>query len=285
MAKASNELKNTTYELFIAALSVLSIANLLIHYIATDPDIDGVVAIMDGILSVVFLCDFLYRFFTAASKGEYFLRQYGWADLLASLPFPQAKLLRLFRLARASRMIRKYGARNVMQTFIGNRGGSALMSLLFLMILVLEFGGMGILAAERLSPDANIKSAGDSLWYIYVTITTVGYGDRFPVTSTGRVVGIIVLTTGIGLFGTLTGFLANAFLAPKDQADEQADEQGVAVASDAQALNGEVAPDALSFRWGELQQLLAEQQKSHDALQTKIAELEQLLTKSKIIAE
>ena len=89
------------------------------------------------------------------------------------------------------------------------------MTLLFFMILVLEFGGMAILAAEQRTPDANIKSAGDSLWYIYVTITTVGYGDRFPVTTAGRIVGILVLTLGIGLFSTLSGFLAQTFLAPR----------------------------------------------------------------------
>jgi voltage-gated potassium channel len=115
------------------------------------------------------------------------------------------------------------------------------------------------------------------LWYIYVTITTVGYGDRFPITSTGRIVGIIVLTTGIGLFGTLTGFLANAFLAPADQEEE--------VEVNASAFNGEAEPSALSTKWGELQQLLAEQQEAHAALQTKVAELEQLLVKAQVAVE
>ena len=50
-----------------------------------------------------------------------------------------------------------------------------------------------------------------------MTITTVGYGDQYPVTATGRIIGVLVLTGGVALFGTLTGFLANAFLAPKTE--------------------------------------------------------------------
>jgi voltage-gated potassium channel len=267
--KPSSELKNTTYELFIAALSILSIANLFIYLLATDPDVEGVLVIMDWILSFIFLIDFLFRIFSAESKSTYFFRQFGWADLLASMPFPQAKLLRLFRLGRAGRMIHKYGASNLAREFLGNRGGSALLTLLFFMILVLEFGGMAILAAENKSPDANIKTASDSLWYIYVTITTVGYGDRYPITEIGRIVGIVVLTTGIGLFGTLTGFLANAFLAPAKEED--------AGESNENATDEESQPESLPLKLAELQKLLAEQQKAQSAVQAKLVELEEWL--------
>src|SRR3954466_2347607 len=89
---AGDELKNTTYELFIAALSILSIFNLFFVLVARVPDVDGVVVIMNGLMSFIFLGDFSYRLFTTSSKSTYFFRQFGWADLLASLPFPQAKL-------------------------------------------------------------------------------------------------------------------------------------------------------------------------------------------------
>jgi voltage-gated potassium channel len=65
-----------------------------------------------------------------------------------------------------------------------------------------------MLIAERCDPAANIKTGGDALWWALVSVTTVGYGDRYPVTVGGRFVGAVTLIVGIGLFSTITGFLA-----------------------------------------------------------------------------
>ena len=81
-------------------------------------------------------------------------------------------------------------------------------------ILVLEFGSLWILHLEQYVPDANITSASDALWYAIVTISTVGYGDQFPVTDKGRIVGSLIIVIGVGTFGTSTGYLANVFLRP-----------------------------------------------------------------------
>ena len=86
---------------------------------------------------------------------------------------------------------------------------------LLLVVLVLEFASIGVLYAERDAQGSNIETASDALWWGYVTITTVGYGDAFPVTTKGRIVGVLLLTIGVGLFGTFTAFVANVFLAPK----------------------------------------------------------------------
>ena len=94
------ELKGTGYEIFIGFLSILSILNVAMIYLADDPNLDTVIYALNGLFSVIFLGDFTYRLFTADSKARYFLREFGWADLFASLPFPQAKVLRIFRLIR-----------------------------------------------------------------------------------------------------------------------------------------------------------------------------------------
>ena len=220
MEAKGSELKSTSYELFIGVLSVLSVFNLAMYYLADDPIVSCTIALIDVFLTIIFLGDFLYRFITADSKKEYVFRQFGWADLLASLPVPQAKLLRLFRIVRAGRLMREYGARNMVHSLIADRAGSALLSVLLFLLLLLEFGSVLMIKAESRAESANIASASDAVWWVYVTMTTVGYGDKYPVTNAGRAVGMLVMAAGVGLFGVLTGFLANAFLAPAAPSDE-----------------------------------------------------------------
>lgn len=218
MDNKSGELRNTSYELFIGALSVLSIINLVLFFVLPDDDISTVILIIDGMLSLVFLTDFLYRLFTSESKSGYFLHQMGWVDLLASVPAPQFKILRMFRVLRVYRLMKVYGGKRLVKEFVSNRGGSALLSLTFIMILILEFGGLAMLYVEADAPNSNIDTAADAVWYVYVTITTVGYGDQYPVSNAGRVLGLVIMTVGVGLFGTITAFLANIFI-PSDEDD------------------------------------------------------------------
>lgn len=210
----NQELKPIGYELFIGALSVLSIFNLLFLYLVNDPDIANVIYIINGFMMPIFLGDFFYRLFTTSSKSGYFLRNFGWADLLSSLPFPQLKILRMFRLWRVIRLFKRFGARHLLNEFVQHRAENALLLVIFLVMCVLEFGAMAVLKAENKSPDANITSASDAIWWAYVTITTVGYGDRYPTTNWGRIVGVLVMTAGVGLFGTLAGFLSGKLLNP-----------------------------------------------------------------------
>ncbi|WP_404388135.1 ion transporter [Humibacillus xanthopallidus] len=209
-----HELRNPGYEIFIAALSILSIANIVLALVFTDPALDSVLNAMNAVLSVILFLDFLVRLRTATSRSEYFFRHFGWADLLASLPLPQFKVLRLFRLARVYRLLRAYGVRNIGRSLLRERAGSALLSLLFIAILVLEFGSLWMLRLEATSADRNITTASDAIWYVIVTISTVGYGDQYPVTTAGRVLGTVIIVLGVAIFGTLTGYLANLFLSP-----------------------------------------------------------------------
>ena len=80
---------------------------------------------------------------------------------------------------------------------------------------------MAILHFEG-TDNANIQGAGDALWWAFVTVTTVGYGDKYPVTHGGRIIAAIAMTAGVGLFGTFTGFVAAWFLKPGER--EQEDE-------------------------------------------------------------
>ena len=214
------------YELFIAALSVLSIVNIVLaNLFAKDENLQVVLDTINLVLTPIFLGDFIWRLLKSKPKSAYFLREFGWADLLSSLPFPNTKILRLFRLWRVARLFIRFGAGNLWRIFLSHRADNALLTVAFLMVCVVEFGSLAVLGAERSSPDANITSARDAIWWTYVTITTVGYGDRYPVTNTGRIVGMLVMTAGVGLFGTLAGFLSNLFLSPAAKTEEEAPAQ------------------------------------------------------------
>jgi voltage-gated potassium channel Kch len=249
------ELKNTGYEIFIGILSILSIVNLVLLYAISDPSLHSVLWAMNGLLSAIFLADFTYRLFTVDSKSRYFFREFGWADLLASLPLEQLKILRIFRLLRVIRLLREFGIKNIGRSLVKDRAGSALLTLLLMGILVLEFGSLGILRIEQYAPGANITTASDALWYTIVTISTVGYGDRYPVTNHGRLLGSLIIVIGVGIFGTFTGYLANLFLAPSKEPT---------------ATEPSLPGDDARLRVNHLKDLMAEQQAS-------IAELELLL--------
>jgi voltage-gated potassium channel len=267
MVKQSNrpkELKNLGYEIFIGALSVLSIINLVLAYaFLQDQSLQYVVYIMNAVFMPIFLADFFYRFFTAESKTGYFFRQFGWADLLSSLPLPQAKILRLFRLWRVIRLVRNFGLRNLVRELIDNRAGNALLSVVFLVFCVLEFGSLAVLGAEQFADGANITNASSALWWTFVTITTVGYGDRFPVTNGGRLVGVFVMIAGVGLFGTLSGFLANTFLSPRKKKEKTA-----ATPADASDPKARIA---------EIKRMLEAQEQVTADLKAKLDEIENLL--------
>jgi voltage-gated potassium channel len=232
-----HELRNPGYEIFIAAVSILSIANILLALVIRDVALDSVLNAMNAVLSVILFFDFLVRLRTATSRSEYFFRRFGWADLLASLPLPQFKILRLFRLARVYRLLRAYGVRNIGRSLLRERAGSALLSLLFIAILVLEFGSLWMLRLESTSVHRNITTASDAIWYVIVTISTVGYGDQYPVTTPGRVLGAVIIVLGVAIFGTLTGYLANVFLSPTRSEQAATADAGRADAASASAVD------------------------------------------------
>ncbi|MFL5759640.1 MAG: ion transporter [Thermomicrobiales bacterium] len=207
--------KPTNFDLFVLALSVFSLVNIVWLFVPLPEQIFRVVLIIDGICTVVFLTDFFLRLRRAPSKSSYFFGQQGWLDLVGSFPFPVLRLARIFRMFRTYRRLRHDGGRAVLRRMVADRAGSLLLAAVFLTILELQYASMAMLWAESENANANIRTASDAAWWAYVTITTVGYGDNYPVTDWGRLVGVLLLSTGVGLFAVITGFLANAFLSPR----------------------------------------------------------------------
>lgn len=257
------ELKSTGYELFILLLSLVSVFNMAVEFLGkfvgvTEVTIQ-VISIINGVLTAFFLFDFLYRFFTAASKSGYFWGRQGWADLLACTP--ELRIFRLFRVVRAVRLMRRFGVKNMLNQIVNNRASSALYLTVFFIILIAEIAAVTVLKAEAKNPDANLVNAGDAVWWVFVTLTTVGYGDFYPTTGDGRIIGIFVMFSGTALIGVLASFLASFFLGSPAKPEEE-----------------ELAPDDPQRKLRELKELLDEQEKANAAVRAKLDEYENMLS-------
>jgi voltage-gated potassium channel len=147
--------------------------------------------------------------------------RWGWLDLVASIPTVDAlRFARMARIVRVARVLRGFRSAQRLGTFIlRKRAGAALWGLALLAFLALVFSSVAILEVERDAPGATILTAGDAVWWAYATISTVGYGDRVPVTTEGRLIAALLMTVGVGLFGTFTGYVAKTFLQRAESVD------------------------------------------------------------------
>ena len=175
---------------------------------------------IDYVICGIFFIDFLHRLFTAKNKWEYM--KWGWIDLLSSIPvsfLPAGRLLRVVQLLRVVRAIRSI--KFLSHYFLKNKIKSAFTSAALLAFVMIVFCAIAMLKFEKDVPNSQIKTAEDALWWAYVTITTVGYGDKVPVTTEGRIIATILMTVGVGLFGTFTAYVASWFVARKVEEDEE----------------------------------------------------------------
>ena len=215
------------YEIFILVLTVMSLIVMALVILPLSPATHETLLWFDNAICFVFLADFLYNITGSRPRSEYFIRRRGWLDLLGSIPtlgfFRLTALFRLARLSRLARIMRLLSGqhkRELIDDIVKNRGQYALFISLLLVFIVLATGTVLVLQFESRSPDANIVTGGDALWWAFVTITTVGYGDYYPVTTLGRVTGVAVMAAGIGLIGALASILASILVpSPQEQAE------------------------------------------------------------------
>lgn len=204
-----------TYSVLTLLLSVLSISILLgdMLFIA-DPAISAVIQRMDAALCFFFFLDFAYMLYTAENKWRY-LYTWGWLDLLSCIPMiDQFRSTRIARIYKLIRIIRAFRATQiVVNTIVKHRTKNVFLSVAVLTLLMVGISSIAILVFEN-HTDSNIKSAEDAIWWSYVTITTVGYGDRYPVSTFGRILGGMLMTFGVGIFGIFSGYVASWFMQP-----------------------------------------------------------------------
>ena len=222
--------RSNAYELFILVLTVLSLGIMVVLVLPVTDATRQLLTVYDNAICVVFLIDFFGNLSRAPTKREYFIGRRGWLDLLGSVPalgfFKYTALLRLARLsrlARITRLLRGQKKRELIDDVVTHRGQYAAFVSVTAAMIVLVVCSVLVLQFESRAADANITTGGDALWWALVTITTVGYGDFFPVTTAGRITGAFVMFAGVGIIGALASILASV-LVPAPKTEEEPEE-------------------------------------------------------------
>lgn len=236
MAKRSVALKSyiqqhimKPLETTIAVLILLSVFSFAIETLPNKSELlQTMLDWADIFFLVVFTVEYLFRVWLEEKKRNYVFSFYGVIDLICVLPFYIAtlmgleslRLLRLFRLLRIFKMVRYnkainrvwqsiYSAREELLVFFG---ASSIMILL---------AAVGIYHFEHKAQPEVYSSLFDALWWAVITLTTVGYGDLYPITIAGRLFTFFMLMIGLGLIAVPTGIITSSLSTIKQKIEEE----------------------------------------------------------------
>ncbi len=195
---------NKWIDIIVASLTVISLVIVLIDYILTLSTTQKLaIYIFDLIVVILLAWDFSFRVKASSHRGSFILRH--WYEFPAMLPLilytvGDASLfggviIHNLRIITLFRVIRLYNLLSLI-------GGSEFILLAGFSIFAIVFGAIGIYLVEPGSPGANIKNLDDAFWWSVSTISTVGYGDVYPVTTEGRIIATIIMFAGNGILGT-----------------------------------------------------------------------------------
>ncbi|MCE2573492.1 potassium channel family protein [Motilimonas eburnea] len=215
MTDTAKSRKITSLDVTMMILSIISICLVLSRLLL---NLDAETALLfynlDSSICYIFLIHLSYRLIRSDDKLEYL--KHHWVDFIASIPMTEelryARLLQIVRIIRVLKenphffgQIKKHYQEATVASII-----------LFIMLLLVS-GSTAILYLESADPNGNIKTAGDAFWWTVVTISTVGYGDFYPVTDWGRTIATTLIICGVGAFATLSGLMATFLTASRQQ--------------------------------------------------------------------
>jgi voltage-gated potassium channel len=181
-----------------------------------DRNLRGFLDIVSWTVWGAFVVDFLVRLALAERRRTYALHH--WYDV-AMILLPMLRPLRLLRLLAFMRVLNR--------SAVGSRAGQATTYVVGTAVFGVGLGAVAVLDAEQDASGANITTLGDALWWATTTAVTVGYGDRFPVTTTGRLIAVALMLVGVAVVGVVTASIAAWFIGsvengPPARHDDQA---------------------------------------------------------------
>jgi voltage-gated potassium channel len=202
--------------LVVAVVSLLLV--LLETFLHVPPAMLSVLRTVDTLSCLVFLADVFVRWRREKYAASYW--RWAWIDVLASIPFePAFRSLQAIRIYRFIRLVRILKKLNTLTS--GTSLNEKLLALPGVALVMVLFSTMLMVEVERSAPNATIKSGGDALWWALTTVTTVGYGDTYPVTTEGRIIAAVLMLIGIALFGSMSAIVTSKLILPKETRDHE----------------------------------------------------------------
>ncbi len=202
--------------LVVAVVSLLLVV--LETFLHIPPQALSVLRTVDTLSCLVFLADVFVRWHREGYAAQYW--RWAWLDVLASIPFEPAfrslQAIRIYRFVRLFRVLKKLNTLTH-----GTSLNEKLLALPGVALVMVLFSTMLIVEVERAAPNATIRTGGDALWWALTTVTTVGYGDTFPVTGEGRLIAAVLMLVGIALFGSMSAIITSKLILPKETRDHE----------------------------------------------------------------
>jgi len=220
------------FDLVVQILIVLSIVTFSVE---TLPNLDTgtreLLEITEVIIVIIFTLEYFLRLYVAEKKISYVLSFYGVVDLIAILPFyilsgVDLQSVRVFRMLRFFRAIKLFRYNKAMRRFLRAFAIIKEEIILFTVVtaMLLYLSAVGIYYFENEAQPEAFKSIFHSLWWAVATLTTVGYGDIYPVTIGGRIFTFVILMIGLGIIAVPAGLLASALSTVRMKNQDQEEE-------------------------------------------------------------
>ncbi len=222
---------NAKSRYFAYFIQVLILVSIISFSFETVPDLEPrtrkLLRFIEIFCVVIFSVEYALRIYVADRKRKFIFSFYGIIDFLAILPFYLAlgidlrslralrflRLFRIFKLMRYNRAIKHFSAAIM-------RAKEEILLFLFVTLILIYFSAVGIYYFENTAQPEHFSSIFDSLWWAIITLTTVGYGDVYPITVGGRVFTFFILMIGLGIVAIPTGIISSALTKSVDKTDE-----------------------------------------------------------------